>query len=209
MTDFTCYLISNKPEYYEPIRQSIIPYNLNFYSGSEIKSFASLVNSCVEQCPTETIIMMSDKVMPTATNVERTLELINLGYGFVGLMLFGFFGFKKELFRKVGPLDENFVSGGYEDHDFYLRLREANIGSYISEEVIYNKRVSSYDYSINKPYYIEKWIPQYNPRVSLFENEHIRQIPEKPSKRDFGPSVPTTFLKWSDIYVKSKRALPL
>lgn len=207
-TDFKCYMISNKPEYYEQVKLNILPYHLEFYDGTNIFSFASLVNSCVEQCPTEIIVMMSDKVMPTAYDVKKTIDLINQGYGFVGLYLFSFFGFHKDLFRTVGPLDEKFVSGGYEDHDYYLRLRENNVSCYVSHEVEYLKRKSSYDYSINKPYFIEKWIPNYSHRI-LFENHMERRIPEVKNFRNFGEYKGTKFLPWDNKYVHSKVALPL
>jgi len=64
---------------------------------------------------------------PIDENIQKTVKLIEEGYAFVGMYRFGFFGFKKELFRKIGPMDERYVGGCWEDDDFYIRLREANL----------------------------------------------------------------------------------
>lgn len=45
--------------------------------------------------------------------------------------------FHKEVIRRTGFFDERFVTGGYEDNDYYIRLRLANIASWITEDIDY------------------------------------------------------------------------
>ena len=69
------------------------------------------------------------------SNIDKILNYINDGYGLVALYRFAFFGFFKELIRRIGFMDERYIGGGYEDCDFLRRLIEHNI-SYIEEESI-------------------------------------------------------------------------
>ena len=109
MKQYSIYLISNKPYVFNEIQAGLAPETLNFFDGSKIKNFSHLVNSCVSSSPTETVILMSDKVRPTPDHIHKTLELLDKGYAFVGLRLFRFFGFKKELLRRIGFFDERFI----------------------------------------------------------------------------------------------------
>ena len=205
-TEYSCYVISNKPDLFQPIQNSISPQFVEFYDGTGMASFSKLVNSCAAKCPTEIVLMMSDKVMPTSEDVKKAIVLLEKGYGFVALYRFAFFAFRKELFRKIGPMDERFVGGGYEDDDFYIRMKEANIAMYVTEEVAYTKSGSSWDYSESVKHFINKWIPNFNPDVKLHHNEIERRIPEMLHPYEFGPSVPTTFLDWSHTYSPPSKA---
>jgi GT2 family glycosyltransferase len=141
---------------------------------------------------------MSDKVLPKAEHVKKAIMLLEKGYGFVGLYRFAFFAFKKELFRQIGPMDERFVGGGYEDDDFYIRLKEADIAMYVTEEMEYERAASSWDQSTTVNHFIAKWMPDYNPNIKLSHNLVCRRMPEPNHNYDFGPSVPTTFLSWEE-----------
>lgn len=204
--DYTCYLISNKPHLFSPIQESIAPIEINFFNGDRFDSFSKLVNSCAAQSPTEIVIMMSDKVMPKEKDVKKLLSLLEKGYGFVALYRFAFFGFKKELFRKIGPMDEGFIGGGYEDDDFYLRLKEANIAMYVTEEVPYEKRPSSWSYSLSAYHFINKWIPNYDPNIKMHHNEIKRRIPEPVLTYNWGDSIPTNFLDWGQTFAIPSKA---
>jgi hypothetical protein len=135
MREYSLYLISNKPQVYPEIQSGLQPENLNFFDGTGVSNFSTLVNTCVVQAPTETVILMSDKVRPTQYHVQKTLELLERGYAFVGLRLFRFFGFRKELFRQIGCFDERFYKTGYEDYDFVVRMIENNLAFYTDEIV--------------------------------------------------------------------------
>lgn len=204
--DYSAYLISNKPHFFESIKENIKPIELKYFDGTGYSSFSKLVNSCVETAPTEVVIMMSDKVLPTAENVSKLLNLIDQGYGLVGLYRFAFFGFKKELFRTVGPLDERFVGGGFEDDDYYIRLREANIAMYVTEEIAYEKRSSSWNYELSRPHFIKKWIPDFNPNIKINQNKIKRSLPEETYNYNFGKKIPTSFLDWSKTEASSHKS---
>lgn len=191
--NYTTYLISNKPQFFGPIQNSISTEKLEYFDGTGIGSFSKLVNSCVASSPTETVILMSDKVMPTAAHIKKALSLSANGFSFVGLYSFAFFCIRKELFRKIGMLDERFSSGGFEDYDFILRTREANLSIYNTQEVPYTAAPSSWNYAASYEYWPKKWRHTWeegNPIPVQFE----RMLPEEKYKYDLGPSVPTTFL---------------
>lgn len=195
---YTCYLISNKPQYIEPISKSFYPEKFEYFNGEGFSSFSKLVNSCVAHCPTETVVIMSDKVLPTKENLDKTLKLIEEGYGLVGLYRLAFFGFKKELFRRIGMMDERFLGGWFEDDDIYTRLQEANISAYLTHEVAYDKRGKSswHHPKEGRQHLINKWgsIPRASGTAK-------RSIPEEIYNYELGPSVPQDFKPWSESIV--------
>lgn len=194
MKDYSVFLVSNKPERYAEIQKSMLPEQLYYFDGSGAKNFSSLVNRCVERCPTEIVIIAGDKVYPKQQHIQQTLELINKGYGVAALHRYGLFGFKKELMRKIGMFDERYLGGGYEDYDFTLRLILANIAIFITEDVEYRSGDSSWDYSKSFNHWVTKWRHHWDkgpiPEIPAFE----RTMPEEKYEYDLGPSVPTNFL---------------
>lgn len=191
--NYTNYVISNKPHLIPKINESISPEKVHYFDGEGYPSFSKLVNECVAQAPTETVIIMSDKVTPTQEHVKTVLDLLQQGYAFVALYRFAFFGFNKELFRQIGPLDERFVGGGYEDEDFYIRLYEADLSMYITEDVPYEKKQSSWTYSLSRPHFINKWDE---------DNLIKRKLPEEKYNYNFGPTTNQKFLKWEKSLIK-------
>ncbi len=203
------YVISHIPERFPTIARSMYPQRVNYFDGSGFESFSKLINSCVAACPTEIVIIASYKVLPTNQDVLKLLDLINQGYAFVGLCNFRFFGFKKELFRRIGPLDERYLGGGFEDYDFCVRLAEANLAAYFTTEVVCNHAPSSWgDYSYGNKIWATKWRHtwQEGNRIPI---ELTRTWPEEKYNYDFGPSVPTEFIMpkdrsylWPDLHVQ-------
>jgi hypothetical protein len=188
---YSNYIISNKPHLIPNIQQSIFPEKIIYFNGEGYTSFSKLVNACVESCETETIILMSDKVLPTPAHVKKVLDLLSQGYAFVALYRFAFFGFNKELFRRIGPLDERFIGGGYEDDDFYLRLYEANLSMYITEEVPYERKESSWNYSLSKDHFLNKW----------HSDPIARNLQEETYSYNFGSTTNRKFLEWNNSYI--------
>lgn len=195
----TCFLISNKPERYNEVIKNLNREKVIFFDGANAESFSKLVNTCVQSAETEIVILMSDKMRPTDENIQKTLNLIDEGYGFVGMYRFGFFGFKKELFRKIGPLDERFVGGCFEDDDFYIRLCEADIGMYLSHEVVYVKDKSSWNYKLSKEHFYKKW------NMDEKTNKTYRKLEEVSHSYNFGPSISTSFLSWNHTKLFAKK----
>jgi len=199
MTDYSCWLISNKPEVFSEIQIGLQPEVLNFFDGTGVKNFSTLVNTCVVQAPTETVILMSDKVRPNSMHVKKTLDLLSQGYAFVGLRLFRFFGFRKELFRQIGFFDERFTRTGYEDYDFVVRMIEHNLSFYTDEIVPWIDSPSQWTVNGHYPGYdhwCTKWQHHWEP------NSHIptkieRTMPEERYQHYIdllGPSTGQKFL---------------
>jgi hypothetical protein len=189
------FVISNRPHLFEPIQQSIFPEPVKYFDGTGYPSFSKLVNSCISSADTETVILMSDKVIPTNNDVNRLLELLDQGYAMVAFYRLAFFGFKKQLLRKIGMFDERFVGGGFEDDDFYIRLKEANLGVYITHEIPYTKSSSGWNYSLAQGHFVNKWGD-----VAQIGNLK-RTLEEEQYQYDLGTEIPVEFLPWDQSVI--------
>jgi hypothetical protein len=199
--DYSIHIISCKPEKFPAIQNSLLPEQINYFDGTGYESFSRLVNQCVVSANTEIVIIISDRVMPTAEHVQKALDLIDQGYGFVALYRFAFFAFRKELMRRIGMMDERYVGGGYEDNDYYLRLIEAGISFYITEEVPYKSGPTTWPYTVTRSWHAAKWGAGINMGVIH------RSISEETYAYDLGPSMPTNFLPFDKSYTTCQ--LPL
>jgi hypothetical protein len=104
------------------------------------------------------VLISNDKARPTPKDVHKLIDLLKFGYDFVGLYRMGFFGFNKKLIDKVGYFDEKFYDGGYEDNDFYIRLKANNCAVYISEEIEYKVGIESlWPQKISKEHFFDKY----------------------------------------------------
>ena len=194
MKDYTIFLISNDTSKYNPIQQSILPEMLCYFDGTGYPSFSKLVNDCVASCRTETVIIASDKVMPNQSHVQKTLHLLDRGYGMVALYRYAFFGFRKELFRQIGMFDERFQGGGFEDYDMTVRLIESNIAMYVTEEVPYSPGQSKWNYGAAYPHWTTKWKHHWKPELGAIPEALERTMPEEDYGHDLGPKKGTKFL---------------
>jgi hypothetical protein len=193
------FVISNRPHLFEPIQQSIFPEPVKYFDGTGYPSFSNLVNSCVASADTETVILMSDKVIPTNNDVHRLLELLNQGYAMVAFYRLAFFGFKKQLLRKIGMFDERFVGGGFEDDDFYIRLKEANLGVYITHEIPYTKSSSGWNYNLAQGHFVDKW-------GNITESGQVkRMLSEEQYNYKLGLEVPVEFLSWDQSVILTNK----
>lgn len=208
MKNYSIYVVTHIHEKFSAVAQSLEPENAELFDGRGYPSFSKLINTCVAKCSTETIIIASHKVLPKAEHIQKILTLLEKGYAFVGLNNFRFFGFKKELFRRIGPLDERYLGGGFEDYDFFVRLAEADLAVYVTQEVYCNHGPSSWgDYSTAIKNWQAKWKHFWepnNPAPACVK----RMFPEEKYDYDFGPSVPTNYLSskehtylWRDPHV--------
>lgn len=193
------FVISNRPHLFEPIRESISPEPVRYFDGTGYPSFSKLVNSCVAAADTETVIVMSDKVMPSSKDVTRLLTLLDRGYAMVALYRLAFFGFKKQLLRQIGMFDERFVGGGFEDDDFYIRLKEADLGVYVSHEIAYAKSTSGWNYSLAQGHFVNKW-------GDVAQTGKIQRILQEQSYQyNLGPPVTETFLPWDQSVILTNK----
>jgi len=210
MKRHSCFVVSNKPHLFPLIEKAMAPETVSLFNGEGFDSFSKLVNSCVAAAPTEIVIVMSDKVRPTQYHVRKIVALVEQGYGLVGLYRFGLFGFKKQLMRQIGMFDERYVGGGYEDDDMYIRLKEANIAMYITEEVAYEKSVSSWNYARARPHFVDKWLdtdsPLYGDQSQHASKYVKRKLCEQVPTYNLGPSVAANFLPWNQSLILPRKA---
>jgi hypothetical protein len=102
-------------------------------------SYSKLINHSVATSPTEWVILINDRTVPTADEVEKMINLLENGYACVLLYNVGFMGFSKELIRKIGWWDQRFTWAGWEDRDWIWRLRLNNLAIYESQEATYDR----------------------------------------------------------------------
>ena len=192
-SSYSIWLISHRESDMELALSKLKHNTVHWFNGANYPSFSQLVNDCVHQSPTETTIVLCNKVAPTDQNIELMLQKLDEGYAFVALYDFRFFGFKKELFRRIGCLDEKFP-GGFEDDDFVLRLVGSNLACYITQEAEHHWAPSSWAPTGQYPgvsYFHEKWVGWPN---SENPTEMYQRLPNSWAPRDWGPSQPCEFL---------------
>ena len=160
----------------EPLIDSLKGLHLNVIVCNNKPSFSKMVNEIFATASTigDIIIFCSHRVRPTLDDVNRMIQLINEGYGFVTFRRMAFFGFRKELLNTVGFFDERFIPGGYEDDDYFLRLLEANVSIYEDMSVNYIPGVSLWSQELREyegiphkqpityEFFIKKWKVDYN-----------------------------------------------
>tara|TARA_R110001592_G_scaffold363361_1_gene685174 strand:+ start:6190 stop:6870 length:681 start_codon:yes stop_codon:yes gene_type:complete len=197
--DFSIIIPSNNFKIQEEIYQHIVfelaeedKRKVTKFNGADYPSFSKLLNDCIVSTKTEVVIICSDRCLPYKHDIDNTLNLIEAGYGVVGLYRFGFFGFTKHLIEKIGFFDEKYVGGGFEDCDFMRRLREANIAYYEREQVWYRPGPSRWpldsSFEKNKTYFEAKWHE---------DNETIKRLkPEPHLDYNLGETPAHNFLPW-------------
>ena len=163
-------------------------------------SYSQLVNESIVTSPTERILLVSDRVLPTAAEGQRAFELLEQGYALAGMWGVAFAAVTKELFRKVGWWDQRFLGGGYEDDDYTLRMKLANVACYESIE-------SNYDFSwrparkdghaacaASEPHFNRKWhqMPDFIARVVPEENHQQYDSAIGPER----PDISSCWLPW-------------
>lgn len=102
-------------------------------------SYSEMINEAIVTSPTEYVVLINDRTKPKDYEVIHMISLLENGFAASTKYSLGFIAFSKQLIRKIGWFDERFYGGGYEDDDFVLRLRLANLAYYESEESNYDK----------------------------------------------------------------------
>lgn len=122
-----------------PVKESLGNASINVYENSDV-SFSKVINTLIQisdDTNNDVLIVCSHRVRPTENDVKRLLDYINKGFGLVCFYGLAFFGFKIELIKRIGFFDERFIPAGYEDNDFYIRLKESDIAMYSDKSVKY------------------------------------------------------------------------
>ena len=161
--DYSIVIGVRDEELASPVIESLKPLNTSVIIGKNIPSFSKLVNDAIMKCDTDIFIFCSHRVRPTKNDIQTLLNRIDEGHGLVTLYRLACFGFKKELIKRIGFFDERYLVGGWEDDDFNIRLKEADISYYEDESITYIKGESLWKHPENKPkksfeHYRKKWI---------------------------------------------------
>lgn len=190
--DYEIIIPSYRPQLSNEARNCVKNYNNRIFDGTDYPSFSKLINDCINTSKWEKVIICSDKARPDSTSIDKILTMLDDGWGLVAPYRFGFFGFKKDLIRRIGYFDERYIGGGYEDNDFILRLKEADISYYENEEIKFIHLPSSWHYersNIAANYYTTKWKQE--------ENKYIRRLLEENYRYNIGPFKNTEFLPFA------------
>jgi hypothetical protein len=155
--------------------------------GANFLTYSKLVNDAVESSETENVIIISDRIIPSAQDLLDMAALLQR-HPMVIFCHLRFMGVSKHLFRMLGQFDEHFVGGGWEDLDFIRRLQEAGLSAHREERLhTLGQKVSDnsrWQYSIAEPHWKRKWGPGGQ-----------RLLPEAMHSRDFGRS-PAALPPW-------------
>ncbi len=173
-------IVNNQMELLKPLENEIkVIWNnrIDRHPGS-YDSYSELINDCISTSKTEYIIFINDRTHPQVHEVKHILELLESGYAAATKYSVGFMGFSKELIREIGWWDERYYGGGFEDDDFVLRLRLADLAYYESLEGKYDmnwqsnlRPVGGERCSKSEPHFRKKWSDR--------TDEIIRVIPEE------------------------------
>jgi len=158
-------------------------------------SYSKLINHSVATSPTEWVILINDRALPTVDEVEKMINLLQNGYACVLLYNVAFMGFSKELIRKIGWWDQRFTWAGWEDRDWVWRMCASNLAIYESQE-------STYDWSWKTPLTnssydsTQHWYTKYNQQ----DYEIYKNLPEETYKcwdKFIGESIPEISNSWN------------
>ena len=125
-------------------KNCINEFPVTIFKGDNYLSYAKLINDCIMIANEEIVIIMNHKIRASFLDINKMLYLINKGYGLVCMRNFYFYGFKKDLIRKVGFFDERFIGSWYEDTFFGAKLVSLGL------KVVPIKHVTAYHLTRNK-----------------------------------------------------------
>lgn len=179
---------THRPQYGDEAMRLLAPYNPIRVDGTGFPSCSYLWNRCIDLCPSDPVIICNEKARPAKRHFDKMIRLLGEGYALVGLYRFGFFGFYKDVLERIGRFDERYRGGWFEDNDAILRLKEADLAYYESEEVPYLYSDSTWKHEACREHFDRKW------GTSRVGYRKSRQIPEDPAPS--GISV-CTYLPWS------------
>jgi hypothetical protein len=162
-------------------------------------SFSEMINDDIISSPTEIVVFINDRCHPKPYEVLQMLEMLENGFAVSAKYSVAFMAMSKEVIRKIGWWDERYYGGGYDDDDFVLRLRMANLSYYESLE-------GQYDMSWKTPLQpidgrrLEKSEPFFQSKWQVTNDEIKRVITEESYEKyegKLGPSRPDISDTWT------------
>lgn len=157
MQKYSIIIPSHNPTLAQQTKNCLWGLESTIFDGKGYPSYAKLINECILSAKEEIVIIVNHKIRAMPLDIYKMIHLISKGYGLVCMRNFYFYGFKKDLIRKVGFFDERFLGGGCEDADLIRRLIENNIGWYDSVETPLIIMPTSWDQSKAYEHFYKKW----------------------------------------------------
>lgn len=170
------------------------------YIGNKTKSFSELVNKCISLCKTDKFIFCSHRVSPTDSDIDRIVELLDSGYGYVGLYRFACFGIHMDIINKIGGFDENFVGGNYEDDDFKLRLQLNDVAFFEDHSVEYRAGPSLWVYKSDLNRLFQYFCSKYTFDQSTYKVKTNIKLSENIDRSKYKRFNSSNFIKVGTIY---------
>lgn len=169
-------------------------------------SWSALTNDAIVTSKDEFIVVINDRTVPRPYELLKILTLLYNGFAAATIFSVGFIGFSKELFRTIGFFDERFYGGGWEDDDFVLRLKLADLAYYESREGTYDfswkshlRPLEGQACSISGPRFGEKWIDDgTNIKRVILEDDEKYKAALGPRRLD----ISSTWKKWEHSILK-------
>lgn len=134
----------------------------SYQFSSNYVSFSQIINEATIISDSEFMIFINPKTIVSPEDALKIITNLCNGFAFCSVVNFGFWGVTKELFRKIGLMDERFIGGEWEDNDFFTRLKEANLATW--PEYQFKTKYSWDRYSIvpqlrgvSRQIYEQKW----------------------------------------------------
>ena len=103
-------------------------------------SYSQMINEAVLATKSEFMIFLNPGANPSVEDVNTIVDDLCNGYAMSNIIAFGFYGLTKEVFRRIGMMDERFIGGNHEDTDFLIRLKQNNFAvnyRYVEEKYLY------------------------------------------------------------------------
>lgn len=91
---------------------------------SHYNSFSQIINEAVIETRSEFMIFINRAALPTLDDIDLMINELCNGFAHSSIASFGLWGATKELFRRVGMMDERFIGAQGEDNDFFIRIKQ-------------------------------------------------------------------------------------
>ena len=130
-----CFVDGNMERTFEQVKQLegieedfIVEWNYRAskFSGP-YSNFSQLVNEAVVETQSEFMVFINPKTNINRSDVNTLIDDLCNGFAWSSICSFGFWATTKELFRRIGMMDERFIGSEYEDNDFAFRMKAANL----------------------------------------------------------------------------------
>ena len=192
--DYSIIIPSNDKKLAQQAINCIPNFPVTIFNGDNYPSYSKLINDCIISADTEIVIILNHKIRANPLDIMKMINLIHHGYGLVCMRNFYFYGFKKDLIRKIGFFDERFIGGSCEDSDLIYRLIEHNIGWFDSIETDLIIKKSSWDSTKAYEFMNKKW------------SGLNRLLPDEEMKHDLGKYKGAKFLDLSHTILSKTNA---